>query len=137
MAHGAGLRSSHRPLITAVLLAFFSLVLWATPASPQTPTTRYVSNTDPTCGGRTPCYATIQVAVTVAQPGDTIQVQAGTYVEQVQVHGKNDFPGASEAHRLTIEADPALAPGAEARPAGLTARRSRRYSRPLAVRPLS
>ena len=33
-------------------------------------------------------------------------------MEQVQVHGKNDFPGASEAHRLTIEADPALAAGA-------------------------
>ena len=112
MAHEAGLRSSHRPLITAALPAFFSLVLWATAASPQTPATLYVSNTDPSCGGRTPCYPTIQVAVTVAQPGDTIQVQAGTYVEQVQVHGKNDVAGASEAHRLTIEADPAQAPGA-------------------------
>jgi hypothetical protein len=96
-------------LLTAAFPALLALLVWAAPAFAQT--TRYVSSTDSTCGGHTPCYPTIQVAVTVAQPGDTVQVRAGTYVELIQVQGKNAFPGASEAHRLTIEADPAQPPG--------------------------
>lgn len=43
------------------------------------PGTLYVSNTSPTCGGRAPCYATIQAAVNAAANGDEIRVAAGTY----------------------------------------------------------
>lgn len=68
-------------------------------------TVRYVNRTDPGCGGHSPCYASIQAAIDVVQPGDTVQIQAGTYVEQVSIVGKN--AGArSEGARVTIQADP-------------------------------
>jgi parallel beta-helix repeat protein len=58
------------------------------------------------CGGRAPCYATIQAAVDAARAGDTVRVQEGLYVEQLMVARKNDTPAAVETDRLTIEADP-------------------------------
>jgi hypothetical protein len=69
-------------------------------------TTRHVSATDATCGGQAPCYGTIQAAVTAAQPGDTVAIGAGTYVEQVAIVGKNNNAAATEATRIVIEADP-------------------------------
>jgi uncharacterized protein YjdB len=48
------------------------------------------------------------VAATAA---DTIQVQAGTYLEQVSISGKNSFTGATEADRIILEADPAVPVG--------------------------
>jgi parallel beta-helix repeat protein len=66
-----------------------------------------VNRTDATCAGRTPCYATIQAAVNAAQAGDTVRIQAGTYVEQVSISGKNNTSGATEASRILIQADPA------------------------------
>ena len=99
-------------MAAALQAALLPLLLGPAPASAQPPLTRYVSHADPTCAGHTPCYATIQAAVTAAQPGDTVQILAGTYVEQVQVQGKNNFSGANETHRLVIQADPALPPGA-------------------------
>ena len=39
----------------------------------------YVSSTDPTCGGQSPCYTTIQNAVDAASGGDVIKVAAGIY----------------------------------------------------------
>src|SRR5262249_46351089 len=99
-------RAGTSPGLWVCLLALLCL---PAVASAQSPVTRYVSPTDPTCGGHTPCYATIQAAVTAAQPGDTVRVLAGTSVEQVDVLRKN---GASGAQRLVIEADPALASGA-------------------------
>ena len=60
---------------------------------------RHADRSDATCGGRAPCYGSIQAAVNVAQPGDTVQVRAGVYVEQVSISGKN--AGArSEASRI-------------------------------------
>ena len=50
---------------------------------------RHVNRTDAACGGQSPCYGSIQAAVNAAQPGDTVQIQAGTYVEQVSVIAKN------------------------------------------------
>jgi hypothetical protein len=39
----------------------------------------YVSATDATCGGRIPCYTTIQAAVNAAADGDEVRVATGTY----------------------------------------------------------
>lgn len=69
---------------SALLLGFgmiFALTwgLQAVSARSAVATTRYVSNTSPTCGGRAPCYATIQAAVNAAADGDEIRVAAGTY----------------------------------------------------------
>ncbi len=66
----------------------------------------YVNNADPTCQGQSPCYSTIQAAVDAGIAGDTIRIQAGTYQEQVNISGKNNVTEASEADRITLEADP-------------------------------
>jgi parallel beta-helix repeat protein len=39
-----------------------------------------------TCGGNSPCFTTIQAAINAASPGDTINVFAGTYAEQIDVN---------------------------------------------------
>ena len=72
---------------------------------------RYVNATDPICGGHAPCHATIQAAVTAALSGETIIVQAGLYVGQVLVQGKNSDARAGEHSRIVIEGDPAAASG--------------------------
>lgn len=93
-------------------LALIGLVLLLSPApSHQQGRTLFVNNVDPSCGGRSPCYTTIQAAVDAAVAGDTIQIQAGTYREQVLVSGKNNVAGATEASRILIEADPAATLG--------------------------
>ena len=62
------------------------------------------------CGGQSPCYGSIQAAVNAAQPGDTVQIQAGSYVEQVSVIAKN--AGATNpASRIVIQADPSAPVG--------------------------
>ena len=89
-----------------------AMVLVASVGTPaQAGITRYVNATIPGCGGQSPCYTTIQAAVDVARAGDTIQIQAGTYVEQVTIVGKNNTPSATEASRITIQADPAAPAG--------------------------
>jgi hypothetical protein len=70
----------------------------------------YINRTDPTCGGQTPCYTTIQDAVDAAQPGNIVRIQAGAYSEQISIE-KNKFPNATEFDRIVIEADPMLPPG--------------------------
>ena len=47
--------------------------------------TLYV-NPDGVCGGNFPCFTTIQAAINAASPGDTIQVAAATYAEQINVN---------------------------------------------------
>jgi RHS repeat-associated protein len=97
-----------RLFILALLsLAFFFL---PTPSPQPLGHTLYVNRTDPTCGGKSPCFAAIQAAVDAALPADTIQIQPGTYPEQLTIQ-KNDFSGATESDRVVIEADPAAAPG--------------------------
>ena len=74
-------------------------------------TTLYVNRADPTCGGHSPCFSTIQAAINAASPGNGIQIQAGTYPEQLAITGKNNFQGATEVDRIIIETDPATQPG--------------------------
>ncbi len=71
---------------------------------------RHVNRTDATCGGTSPCYGSIQAAVNAAQPGDTVQIQPGGYVEQVSVVAKNGS-ATNPAARIVIEADPSATPG--------------------------
>ena len=90
----------------AVLVFLFLILFFPNPSSQQQGPTRYVNNTDPTCGGKSPCYSTIQNAVNAALPGDTIQIQAGTYAEKITISGKNNTTTATESDRIVIEADP-------------------------------
>jgi hypothetical protein len=55
--------------------------LWTSTAFNTTanPGVLYVSATDATCGGRSPCFTTIQAAVNAATNGDELRVAAGTY----------------------------------------------------------
>jgi hypothetical protein len=46
----------------------------------------YVDDNDVTCGGNAPCFSTIQAAINAATAGDTINVFAGTYAEQIDVN---------------------------------------------------
>jgi len=94
------------------LRGFASLLLlgWLLVPPPliaQQSTTLYVNRTDPTCGGQSPCFSTIQAAIDAAQPRTTIRIQAGVYAEQLTIE-KSDFGGAVEADRIVIESDPTL-----------------------------
>src|SRR3990167_3421403 len=84
-----------------------TLLLVVGSSSQQAGVVRYVNRTEPTCQGQLPCYGTIQAAVDAAQPRDRIVIQAGTYVEQVSISGKNNTGTATEADRIVLEADPA------------------------------
>src|SRR5213593_3071578 len=95
-------------VIRARLLVLPLLVASFAPSSTSAPagSTRYVSNTDPTCGGHAPCHSTIQAAVVAALPGDKIVIRLGTYTEQVSIHDKNNSSTATEAARIVIQSDP-------------------------------
>src|SRR4030095_3922129 len=73
-------------------------------------TVRSVSRTDASCGGRSPCYGSIQSAVNAAQAGDTVQIQGGADIEQGRISGKNQT-AKSEAGRIVVQADPAARAG--------------------------
>src|SRR4029453_7948039 len=73
-------------------------------------TVRSVSRTDASCGGRSPCYGSIQSAVDAGQAGDTRQIQAGADLEQGHISGKNQT-AKSEAGRIVVQADPAAPAG--------------------------
>ncbi len=95
---------------TVLSLSLF-ILLGLNISTAQAQTFRYVNRTDPTCNGQSPCFSTIQAAINGAGPGDFVQIQAGTYPEQLSITGRNNFPGASEVDRIIIEADPATNPG--------------------------
>jgi Right handed beta helix region/Putative metal-binding motif len=93
------------------VLSIFTLLLVQTLFSQPAGLLRFVNNTDSTCQGHAPCYATIQAAVDAAESADTIRIQAGTYDEAVVISGKNTAAGATEADRIVIEADPTAPTG--------------------------
>ena len=92
-----------------ILVVLFGITLAATVLvllrAAEAVTVRHVNRSDAGCGGQAPCYGSIQAAVNAAQAGDTVQIQAGTYVEQVSITGKNATTW-SEASRILIQADP-------------------------------
>ena len=55
------------------------------------------------CDGEVPCHRTIQSAIDAVEPGQTVRILPGEYVEQLVVRRKN---ATSEASRIVIEADP-------------------------------
>src|SRR6266446_9766798 len=67
----------------AVVVALLALVLTPHRGAVQQEPIRYVNAIDPSCGGHSPCHLTIQAAVDAVQPGETILIQAGTYIEEV------------------------------------------------------
>jgi RHS repeat-associated protein len=95
-----------RVLFLIAVSSIFPASSYSQPAS-----TLYVNRTDPTCGGQSPCFATIQAAVNAAQPGNILRIQVGIYIEQVSISGKNNVPGAAETDRIVIESDPGSSPG--------------------------
>ncbi len=72
-----------------VLSLFLFFLLGLNISTAQAQTFRYVNRADPTCGGHTPCYRTIQAAVNAAGPGNIVRIQAGIYTEQIRVSNKN------------------------------------------------
>ena len=95
---------AHGARLGRLLLLAFGAGLLALPGTVEAQTIRYVSVSDPTCGGRSPCYTTIQAAINAAQAGDTVRIQPGTYIEQLNITGKN-FGATSETRRIVIEID--------------------------------
>lgn len=98
-----------RRVTVAALLGIGLLLLVGTP-SVDAQTIRHVSVSDPTCGGQTPCYTTIQDAINTAQAGDTVRIQPGTYIEQLNITGKNSG-ATSETQRIVIEVAPSAPVG--------------------------
>ena len=73
--------------LVAFLMVVGLLTTGAVPAA-AVGNTLYVSN-DLACGGLTPCYSTIQSAVSDAASGATVTVLGGSYTEQVVIAGKS------------------------------------------------
>jgi Putative Ig domain/Right handed beta helix region/Glucodextranase, domain B len=103
-------RLTARPGSLILATTWLAVLLLPTPTWTQ-PGARYVNPVDRTCLGRAPCYTTIQAAVNAALPGERIELQPGTYREQVAISGKNARTGATESDRIVIHADPGAPPG--------------------------
>lgn len=59
-----------------------------------TPTSTLYVNTDGSCGGKTPCYTSIQAAINAAADGAVINILQGTYTESITLN---------ESKSLTIQ----------------------------------
>ncbi len=64
-------------------------------------TTRYV-NQDGLCGGNSPCYTSIQAAITASVSGDIIQVSPGTYSGNININKSNITLISAEGSLTTI-----------------------------------
>src|SRR5262245_38925477 len=80
--------------VLASLMTFYCVPVEVSTALPPG-ATLFVSNTDSTCAGQSPCFSTIQAAVDAAQAGDTIRIQAGEYDEALRIKGKNNSADAT------------------------------------------
>ncbi|MEM4284499.1 MAG: right-handed parallel beta-helix repeat-containing protein [Candidatus Caldarchaeum sp.] len=67
--------------------------------------TLFVDDDDPTCGGNSPCYRTIQEAVTAAQPGDTVKIRPGRYYGPIWIDKSLTLSGES-ADLVTLNYSP-------------------------------
>ena len=74
---------------------------------------RHVNRTDAGCGGHSPCYTSIQAAVNAAQAGETVQIHAGSYVEQqlLTLDGEVDADRLAAAATRLLPLYPNLAAG--------------------------
>jgi hypothetical protein len=106
-----GTRAAFPDGMRIIIGLLYGILITVSAASPgEAGIIRHVNRTDATCGGHSPCHGSIQAAVNAAQPGDTVQIQAGSYVEQVRVIAKNS--GATNpATRIVIQTDPSAAVG--------------------------
>jgi hypothetical protein len=77
-----------RPIAGAVAPSFAAKQDFATgyaPLLPPPPAVNRFVNPDGVCGGNSPCYTTIQAAINASSAGDTINVAAATYVEEITI----------------------------------------------------
>jgi pectin methylesterase-like acyl-CoA thioesterase len=58
------------------------------------------ASTAAACNGKAPCFATIQGAIDAVGAGQRIEIQAGTYDEQLDVLRKNAGAASTEADRI-------------------------------------
>src|SRR5258707_14228822 len=93
------------------VLSLLGLLVLPTAVTAQAPTILYVNGTDPTCGGDSPCFTTIQTAINAAGPGNPIHNQTGTHTEKLTITDKNNFSCPTESNRMLLETHPAAPPG--------------------------
>lgn len=68
--------------------------------------TLWVDDDDPTCGGFSPCYRTIQEAVAQAQAGDLIRIRPGIYYGPIVIAKSLTLQGESREKVIVHNAEP-------------------------------
>ncbi len=100
-------------IIAGFLLLIIALGLGASTPKPSITTAAtltepkevWVDDDDPTCGGKQPCFRTIQAAVDAAREGSTILIGPGLYKENVQIGKSLRLIGTGQDQTLIQAAD--------------------------------